>query len=126
MKINTTLPAVVSLSEGAYMAQIHTGIIQGWTKLPPDIQKLVEWAGAHFVPDTHNTKIQVDIKLNNEIVVDFSQVFLKPTRCFLVINSQAGIEQRVAGEFRETVLAMVQNLADSLSKHSTSLATLLK
>ncbi len=126
MKINTALPDSVSLSEGTYMAHVHAGIIQGWTHLPIDIQKLVEWSGAQFVPNSHNIQIKVEVKLSKELTVDFSQAFLKPARGFIVINSQPGVEQRVADEFRMTVLEMVQNFANSLSKHSTSLATLLK
>jgi hypothetical protein len=126
VKINTALPSSVSLSDGKCMSQVHAGMIQGFSQLPIDIQKLVEWAGAEFVPDTHNCAVKIEIKLCGEVYIDGSQVFIKPSRAFMVRSSQSGCQEEVAGVFRKTVLETIQNWSTKLADHSLSLATLLK
>lgn len=126
MKINITLPASIGVTDATFMSQVHSGIIEGWSHLPPDIQKLVEWSGAKFVPYSQNTDVNVDIKLHREICVDMSQTFLKPSRRFNVRSSSTEVTKYVANTFRATVLEAVENLSQQLTKQATSLATLLK
>jgi hypothetical protein len=104
------------------MAMVHSGIILGWSHLPQDIQRRVEWVGAAFLADTQNLSIEVEVKLNFEINIYCDQAFLKPTAVFMV---KSKTDAGVASEFRELVLKMIKDASKKIEERSVSIAALL-
>lgn len=127
MKVNTTLPDNTNPSDVVYMTQVYSGIVQGWSRLPQSAQRIVEWAGMKFIPNTGNLRIEIEVKLCLEFyAAPFDQTFHKPSGMLVIDDTEPGNQDRVALAFRKRVLSLLEDYCARLTGSATSLATLLK
>ncbi len=126
MKLTCTLPEKLSPVICTYVQEVLDGLIQEVSRLPTDIQDRIEWIGVTYngnVPlPLSDDRFKLEVKLGFEV-------------CFKAIPQSAAsnvdvygkeLQERVALEFREQVLLLIEQHAYQLEVATSKTKNLLK
>lgn len=118
MKVSLELFSTEMPFFNSHLKEVAEGVIDGWSNLTPEVQKLILWAGVRFDPIKG---IQVQIQLEWEIVIEFSLVSKINQKHTFYIEGCEKIKSRTEELFKEVVLQSLKNISKGLQENAEDL-----
>lgn len=122
MKITISLPDSTNIMDVSIYDGISYGITKGWSHLPVNIQKIVEWVGVDFcLMETYNVCITIKIR-KYPVLNDLNEF----SKTFHIDRYHSELISDIPQNFRKWVLEMVEEMIKHNKKQLVNLENLLK